>query len=123
MGCTDERLNYENFGQQSPSLIFSYLSHYEEAHRNEANQNAITHAIGWSGLFSGLGGKDSKPVKAEDLLPFPDMVKGSEPKVFTKKTFNIIMSLMRQKRIPPPVMAFLHALPEIKQKLIEDGTK
>lgn len=123
MGCTDERFNYVNFGNQPSALIFQFLSHYEEARRNEINQNAITHAIGWSGLFSGLGGKDSKPVKAEDLLPFPDMVKGDTPKVFSKKTFNMIIRLLKEKKIPPPVQAFLHALPEIQRKLIEDGSK
>jgi hypothetical protein len=123
LGVTDERFNYKNFGNQSSSLIFQFLSHYEESHRNEANQNAITHAIGWAGLFSGLGGKDSKPVKAEDLLPFPDMMKGSTPKVFSPRTFATIMRLLKENRIPPPVCAFLHALPEIQQKLIADGTK
>ena len=124
MGCNDERLNYVNFGNQSPSLIFQYLSAFEEARRNEINQNSITQAIFASGVFSGFAGKDSPPVKAEDLLPFPDMIKGSNtPKVFTAKTFNMIMSLMKANRIPPPVMAFLHQLPEIQQKLIADGTK
>jgi hypothetical protein len=123
LGCTDERLNYINFGNQPSSLIFQYLSAFEEAHRNEANQNSITQAIFASGVFSGFAGKDSPPVKAESLLPFPDMVKATEPRVFSKKTFNMIMSLMKENRIPPPVMAFLHQLPEIQQKLIADGTK
>lgn len=123
MGCTDERLNYENFGQQSPSLIFSYLQFYENAHRQEANQNSITNAIFASGVFNGLGGKDSKPISPEDILPFPDLIKGDTPKVFTKKTFNMIIRLLKEKRIPPSVVAFLHALPEIQQKLIADGSK
>lgn len=123
MGVTDERLNYKNFGNQNPSLIFSYLSTFEEARRNEANQNSITQAIFASGVFNGLSGKDSRQIKAEDLLPFPDLIKGDTPKVFSKKTFNMIMSLMKAHKIPPPVMAFLHQLPEIQQKLIADGTK
>jgi hypothetical protein len=123
LGCTDERLNYKNFGQQSPNLIFSYLSTFEEAHRNEANQNSITQAIFAAGVFSGFAGKDSPPVKAESLLPFPDMIKGSTPKVFSPKTFNAIIRLLKENRIPPSVCAFLHALPEIQQKLIADGTK
>jgi hypothetical protein len=123
LGVTDERFNYKNFGNQSSSLIFQFLSHYEESHRNEANQNAITHAIGWSGLFNGFSGKDGKTISPEQILPYPDMVKASTPKVFTAKTFNMIMRLLRENRIPPPVCAFLHALPEIQQKLIADGTK
>jgi hypothetical protein len=124
LGCRDERLDYRNFGNQSSSLIFQYLSFYEEAHRNEANQNSITNAIFASGIFNGFAGKDNKnPVRPEDILPYPDMMKGSTPKVFTAKTFNMIMRLMRENRIPPPVMAFLHQLPEIQQKLIADGTK
>jgi hypothetical protein len=124
LGCTDERLNYKNFGQQSPSLIFQYLSTFEEARRNEANQNSITNAIFASGIFNGFAGKDSKStVRPEDLLPFPDMIKGETPKVFSKKTFNMIIRLMKDHKIPPPVMAFLHQLPEIQQKLIADGTK
>jgi hypothetical protein len=124
LGVTDPRFNYENFGNQSSSLIFRYLQFYEEAHRNEANQNAITHAIGWSGLFNGFAGKDNKhPVKPEDILPYPSMVKGSEPRVFSPKTFATIIRLMKDRKIPPPVLAFLHAIPEIQQKLIADGTK
>lgn len=105
-------------------MIFSTLQLYEESHRNEANENAITHAIGWSGLFNGFSGDKGKSISPEDILPYPDMMKGSNtPKVFTAKTFNMIMRLMRENRVPPPVMAFLHQLPEIQQKLIADGTK
>jgi hypothetical protein len=124
LGCTDERLNAENFGQQPSWLIFQYLSAFEEAKRNEINQNSITHAIGWSGLFNGFAGKDNKnPVKPEDIVPFPDLLKGDTPKAFSPKTFNMIMRLMREKRIPPPVEAFLHQLPEVQQRLIADGRK
>jgi hypothetical protein len=62
-------------------------------------------------------------VRAEDLVPFPDLLKGDQPSAFSPKTFNMIMRLLREKRIPPPVAAFLHAFPEIQQRLIADGRK
>jgi hypothetical protein len=50
-------------------------------------------------------------------------LKSDTPKAFSQKTFNMIMRLMREKRIPPPVEAFLHGFPEIQQRLIADGRK
>jgi hypothetical protein len=56
-------------------------------------------------------------------VPFPDLLKGEQPSAFSPKTFNMIMRLMKEKRIPPPVEAFLHQFPEIQQRLIADGRK
>jgi hypothetical protein len=123
LGCTDERLNYQNFGNQPSGLIFQYLSAFEDAHRNEVNQNSITQAIFASGIFNGFAGDKGKHVDPADLVPFPDMLKSDTPKVFSQKTFNMIMKLMRDNRIPPPVCAFLHQLPEVQRKLIEYGSK
>jgi hypothetical protein len=124
LGCTDERLNYQNFGNQPSSLIFQYLSAFEEARRNEINQNSITQAIFASGIFNGFAGKDNKnPVRPEDLVPFPDLLKSDTPKVFSQKTFNMIIRLMKDNKVPPPVCAFLHQLPEVQQRLIADGRK
>jgi hypothetical protein len=100
------------------------LQFFEEARRNEINQNSITHAIGWSGLFNGFSGDKGKHIDPQDIVPFPDLLKsGDTPKAFSQKTFNMIMRLLKEKRVPPPVAAFLHQLPEIQQRLIADGSK
>jgi hypothetical protein len=103
-------------------LIFETLKFYEEAYRQDINVKSITHAIGWSGLFNGFAGKDSKQIKPEDIVPFPDLMnQGTEKTVFSSKTRSIVYRLLKDKRIPPAVAAFLQTIPEIRERYIKDG--
>lgn len=48
-----------------------------------------TQAVGWSGLFNGFAGKNTKKISPVDLLPYPDELKSGEK--ISKRTATLLL--------------------------------
>jgi hypothetical protein len=85
------------------------LQELERDRREQANINAYTHAVGWSGLFNGFGGKDSEKTSPVDLLPFKDEVGKPEQKI-SDRTRQIILEAIKERSISPPIVSAIALL-------------
>lgn len=82
------------------------LQELERDRREQANINSYTHAVGWSGLFNGFGGKDSEKTSPVDLLPFKDEVGKPEQKI-SDRTRSIILESLKEKAVSPQIASAL----------------
>jgi hypothetical protein len=86
--------------------------YFEKFHRRDANTAAQVHAYGWSGLFNGFGGKDSK-LNPLDLMPFPGEIRSDRDQL-RPRTRRIAIQLINENKIPPRVAQLMVTLPEIR---------
>ncbi len=105
----------DQFGHQPDWLIFQYLSFYEKHRQMQANMDALTAAKGWSGLFSSLASKGSPPVRIETFLPYPQALREAETGSFDDKTARLLQRLMKEKVMPPALMAALQQIPQLEK--------
>jgi hypothetical protein len=82
------------------------LEFFEKEKRNEANLAAYTDAIGWSGLFNGFAGKDSKKTSPADLLPFGQEINKEDQRI-SDRTFQVLKKLFKTQKLKPQVMGVL----------------
>ncbi len=68
----------------------------------------MTDARGWSMLYNGFSGENSKPMNPIELLPFPDEMKSGEddePRKVSEETERIARSLLKSEKLPPQIVA------------------
>lgn len=87
-------------------MILECLEFFEKEKRSEANLAAYTEAIGWSGLFNGFAGKDSRKTSPADLLPFGQDLKGESEKI-SDRTRRILKTLFDTHALKPQVLSAL----------------
>lgn len=108
----DPRFNAENFGDQPAWLIFRYLEFYRKQQRHRANQDAIVHARGWSGIFNMLAGEQGKPIEPWQLMPFPDDAHPLEQRI-SQATTQTIANLIMASKLPSRITAVFCTLEEV----------
>lgn len=90
-------------------MVFECIEALEQNRREQANIEGRVHAIGWSGLFNGFK-KDTDPnMDFIDLLPFPEDIRGDTRKI-SQATENIIKDVIKNNRLPAPVLSALNLL-------------
>ncbi|MBD1995143.1 hypothetical protein H6G00_00685 [Leptolyngbya sp. FACHB-541] len=82
------------------------------------NTQSKTHAIGWSGLFNGFGGKDSAKMEPWQLLPFPDLAE-TKVKRLSSKTAHILASLIEGSSLPQRIIGTVRQFDEIVELIDE----
>ncbi|MBD3882180.1 hypothetical protein IFO70_10455 [Phormidium tenue FACHB-886] len=119
MGCTDPRFNDENFGDQPDWLIFQALEAYTKRDRMAANREAKIHAIGWSALLNGFGGKDSPKTDWWTLLPHPEDVEQAEQRL-SEQTIDVIAELIEDRLLPYRLLSVFASIEEVAERLAEE---
>jgi hypothetical protein len=101
-------------------LIFQAIEYNEKFFRREANVRATTEARGWSGLFNGFGGKNSKKISYIEFLPFPEEFK-SKYKI-SKDTAKLLLRLLKSNRIKIKYISLLSEIIEEAVEMLQVGS-
>lgn len=88
-------------------MIFQVIEFFEEKRRKEVNDLSITTAIGWSGLFNGLGGKGSPKCEPIDFLPFRDSQTDDRLSPGTRRILKYLAATRQIPEVFAPILATL----------------
>ena len=119
----DDRFNHKNIDFQSVTHVIQYINFYEDLRNKQINLLSTSTAIGWAGLFNGLGGKENR-ISFKDLLPIIESdEKNQIKKGFNKPTDETIAAIKRvylTKRLPRKVLIELATIGVMK--IIDEST-
>jgi hypothetical protein len=86
----------------------------------ESSTTALLTSIVLNALNS-LGGNKSKPVEVENLLPYPDLQKATNPylKIVSPTTRKFILKAQKEGKIPAPMMRLILQNKELWEVIVQ----
>lgn len=89
---------------------------YEEQYREDINNKSRTNAYGWASILTAFK-SEGEPINPNNLLPFKTKESEERERTITPQTATILARLIKDKILPPAVIASAKKLPEVSRLL------